>query len=358
MCAIIHLKAGVTMPITALENACYNNWHSFGIVVKKPGKLEIIKEVPKSGEIDPDDIQEILNKNKEFERFLHVRHNTAGATNLENTHPFDVYKAKGKGGREVVFMHNGTLYTYKSKMTTPDGRTIDDDTGPSDTKNFVDQVLIPYLGCADFGKGRGDIESPEMMTLLRQFWPGTGNRGLLISSDQTPLYLGDWKKITREGVDFLASNDDYFDACKRGPEFDRREKAEEEKKKAEAARFQAGNITTSRAVAPSAGRLHELKEFTFGKKHPFFDLSASMAHIVNDWDIYDRHSAVSLGCASVDELAELYKSEKDCLFVMDWIFTDYYNLYQDFLKLEDKHEKATKMIASLRQENVEERRAM
>lgn len=357
MCGIIHLKPGVMIPEEMLENLCWNNWHSYGLVTMKPKGMDIIRKVPESGEVDPYEVQDLLLKNKEFERFLHVRHNTAGATTLENTHPFDVYKDKK---REVVFMHNGTLYEYKSKTTNSLGTTIDDDTGPSDTKNFVDQILTPYLTAMDFGKGKGDIESYHAKRFINKFWP-TGNRGLLISSDQPAVFLGDWKKMTTDGVEWLASNDDYFDKLKRGPEFDRREKAAEEEKRAAAARFQAtarSNLTTNPAGNAASEQLRELKEFTFGKKHPFFDLSSSMVNLVNDWDIYDRASAVSLGCASVDELAQLYKSEKDCLFVMDWIFTDYYNLYQDHLKLEQKLNNATKLIATLKVKEVEEKRAM
>src|SRR5690242_17622380 len=145
MCKIVILKKGQMLPFDKLQNAVWNNWHSYGIVVKGPKKFDIFKKVADGddGEISADEIQDILAKNQEFDRFLHVRHNTAGATDEGNTHPMTVYRDKH---RQVEFMHNGTLYEYKSKKPSADGKSlVDDDSGPSDTRNFADEVLIPYL---------------------------------------------------------------------------------------------------------------------------------------------------------------------------------------------------------------------
>jgi hypothetical protein len=323
------------LPYEMLEAAVYNNWHSYGLVTRVGDKLDIKKSVPKSGEVDPKAVWKLLEDDVEYERFLHLRHNTAGATNDENCHPFDIYYSP-KTGRQVVFMHNGTLFGYKSKKITPDNREVDDDDGPSDTKNFVDRILIPYLSSIDFGNGHGDIEHPHIRELVRRFW-SVNNRGLLISSDQKPFYLDDWKELDDgDGGKFLASNDTYFKNVTRGPEFSRREL----RKKQMQGVIKAQKGSKTREVV-------SYSDFQKGNKHPFFDLSTSTAKVVNDWQMYDRTHATRLGFATVDELKELYAEEQDCLYVMDWVFTDYAKLYEEFGMMKEKHQKASAMIANL-----------
>lgn len=78
MCSIIYLKPNAMIPYEMLENAVYNNWHSYGLVTKVDGKLDIKKKVPESGEVDPKEVFKLLQDDIEYERFLHLRHNTAG----------------------------------------------------------------------------------------------------------------------------------------------------------------------------------------------------------------------------------------------------------------------------------------
>src|SRR5690606_17004863 len=108
----------------------------------------------------------------------------------------------------------------------------DDPDGPSDTKNFVDQVLIPYTASMDFGGGAGDIQNEHYKKLINKFWPASSNRGVLIASDNPAFFIDSWKEISDgDGDKFLASNDDYFDKVIRGPEHERRLVREEEEKK-------------------------------------------------------------------------------------------------------------------------------
>lgn len=331
MCVIIKLEGGQSIPMNMLENACYNNWHSYGLVTMVDDKMDIVKVVPESGEVDPEEVYDLLEANKEYRRYLHLRHNTAGATNLENTHPFDVYYDP-KTGRQRVFMHNGTMYSYKSKKTTDTGVTVDDDDGPSDTKNYVDEVLIPFLASVS-----GDIKTPIIRKALSNFWPTGDNRGVIISNDQGDLFTGTWKTIkpfeNDEDTWFTASNDLYFDRCKRGPEYDRRE---------EKAKLERQN-----SFQESASKCDTLKEFKISETHGFYELSDSMSDLLSDWDLYDREHAVNLGMATADELEELYKHKTDFITVFEWIASDYYTLYQQFLDIEEKHNKATKRIATL-----------
>ncbi len=343
MCVIIALKPNQKIPYAMLETACFNNWHSFGLVVKVDGKLDIIKEVPKSGEVDPKRVEKLLKDNEQYERFLHLRHNTAGATTMENTHPFEVFYDEKKG-EHVVFMHNGTFYQYKSKKVV-NGIETDDDSGPSDTKNFVDRILIPYVSAMDFGTGRGDISHPLFTQLIEKMWPSGSNRGLLISSKHPSVFIDKWEDVGPEGSKFKASNNDYFTSVKRGPEHSRREvRRKEQESKLEKGK-KGGTV-----IYP----VQDFRAFSTKSEHAFYSLSTSIVSILNDWDFYDRANCTSLGYASKEELEELHGSKDDCIAVMDWAFTDYAKLYEEYLELEDKHKRASNKIAEL----VEELRSL
>src|ERR1700751_2562549 len=120
MCNIIILKKD-QMPIkNEFVTMCQNNWHSYGLVTKFGDKIDINKKVPENGEVDPEELYKLLERDIEYERILHVRHNTAGATNLENCHPFNVYYDEANK-RNIVFMHNGTMYEFKSKKKSETG---------------------------------------------------------------------------------------------------------------------------------------------------------------------------------------------------------------------------------------------
>lgn len=66
--------------------------------------------------------------------------------------------------------------------------------------------------------------------------------------------------------------------------------------------------------------------------------------------MYDREGAVALGWATREELEDIYKHKSDCLYLMDWIFTDYAKLYEEHIQEQKKHDSATKIVASLKNE--------
>lgn len=363
MCNILWLKSG-QMPLEQEEfwNMCYNNWHSYGLSVRVDGRLDTKRVVPISGEIDPQEVWDALLRDRQYERFLHVRHTTAGLTNVENCHPFDVlYQDRvGKVPRDVKFMHNGTLYEYKSKKLseTGSGALVDDDSGPSDTQNYVNRVLIPYLTSIDVGDGKGDLSSPLIRDLLKRFWPLTGNRGILYSGDQSPILLGDWKKMkASDGSDIVSANDDYFSKVIRGPEHERREKKSAEERSMNP---KVSPIRTTTTGLPVRCDITPFSAFDFSykdKRDRMYELKTSFAHILGDWNVWDRDVAVTLGAATVDELVELYdKDKKGTIQLMDWIFSDYSNLYDEFLEIEEKHKKATDRIATITGELTELRK--
>lgn len=347
MCAILYLKK-TQMPLREqIDNAVYNNWHSYGLIVRIGEDLEVIKECPESGEVNPDDVWNLLEKYREYDRYLHLRHNTAGATSIENTHPFLVYD---DGDRKVWWMHNGTLYPFVSKKQETSNmgtvKLVDDPDGKSDTVNFAEQVITPLLEQLDGPNGKGDIKNPLLRKMIQANWTGS-NRGLLVSNKEGSLFIDQWKMIDSGQDKFLASNDEYFTTVKRGPEFARREESrkriEAERKALEEAKKGAQTGSTSREIV-------SIKDFTFDQKHGFYRLSESLCKVCLDWDIYEREGAIALGYATKDELKELYESETDCMFIMDWVFSDYATMYDEMLFLEDKHERASKMIATLKTE--------
>lgn len=355
MCNILALEPGQMIPYENLANMCYNNWHSYGLVVLKKGSskpdvkytMEITKVLPEE-EVNPDEVNNILQENIEHTRILHVRHNTAGATTYENTHPFDVYE--DETGRKVVFMHNGTLYEYKSKKWV-NNKLEDDNDGPSDTKNFVDKVLIPYTD-VDFGDGFGDIENDLFEGLVKKFWP-SGNRGILISNCQEPLLLGDWKNVSLGGTKVLTSNDDYFYSVKRGPESLRRlvREAQAKQKAKEAAQGVAEKTGSVGTPDHPYVLLKNITEYIRGK-HQAYRLVNDIKDIINDYNVWDRDCAAqSLPFMTYDEVKEFITGRpEEAARVVDWIFTDYGEMYSEMAELETKKSAGEKLIATLKQE--------
>lgn len=331
MCNIFLLNPGVMPTKSQVETCVYNNWHSMGALIRKDSGLEVIHHIPKSGELDPEMVYDLMLDNRDKQRVIHLRHTTAGATTLENCHPFKVYESKDQ---TIWFMHNGTLHTYK---TMENGKEVLD--GPSDTKNFADQILSPMLAAMK----NPDINDPLLQKIVNRFWMSS-NRGILISSKGDKPFLIDatanpWKTIKGEGEEqFLSANDDYFTTVKRGPELARREEA------AKAAKFREEN--SSREISKYAGHTP-----TTAKDHGFYKLSQSPCELLNDWEVYERSTAVGVGLFTLTELLEILEKDKDGFAVVaEWIFTDYALMYEELKSIQDKHDKATKLIATLQRE--------
>lgn len=331
MCNIFWLEPKQMPTKLQVYNAVYNNWHSMGAVIRHHGKhkdggdkLEVINHVPEKGEVDPKMVYELMGDNIDHQRIIHVRHNTAGKTDLSNCHPFKVFESKDD---EIYFMHNGTLYTYKEMVN---GVAVED--GPSDSLNFANKILIPL-----FEKLKNpDINNTLTQTIINKFWAGN-NRGILISRQSEKPVLIDlqanpWKKVPGDGgSEFISSNNDYFTEVKRGPEYTRREAAKkemEEKKR--------GNVV-------------KLSDFSKKERHGFHRLSTSPSAILNDWEFYDRPHAIAAGYLLRHELKDALKTDEEgFLDLVEWIFSDYAQLFQENEETEGKLGRATKIIASLK----------
>jgi len=329
MCSIVILEPGQMLNREHFDNMCYNNWHSYGLVTIVNGRLDIKRCVPESGEIDPQELWDLVEKDLDYQRIIHVRHNTAGKTDLDNCHPFDVLWSKK---RQVVFAHNGTMSLWKSKKEVEVWKLgnkvtelVDDDSGPSDSKNYVDKFLRPLLTSMDEGEGHGYYQSPLARTILYQTWP-LNNRGIIISNDQKPLLLGNWDKFKgydKDGqeVEIKVSNTDYFNMVKRGPEYTRRQ---ERQKKEE-----LKQVSTGKAIVPLAA-------IDFNETS--FDLGESAKNILDDPEIWERDSAVNVAFLTQEELEEIYSDKNTCLNLMNWIFCDYHSMHMDQEALEDLYD--------------------
>ena len=238
MCVIFHFAAGAMMPKEAFTNAVHNNPDGWGLILKDGnGKLQVLRDCPEGGN-DPEVLWKLIETNKDIERFLHVRHSTKGAINVENTHPFPVFSSND---RDVYFMHNGTLPNFGSTGYTVyshnnnygrvnNGEKVE---GKSDTLDFCEKILVPALQYVVGENGRADYHNKMFQELILQKNWGGNSKGLFISNDLNPYYHGNgWELFDKEDTENVVwvSNKDYFKAVTRGPFFERQ--------KAEAARFQ------------------------------------------------------------------------------------------------------------------------
>ena len=204
MCVIIHLKPKCSIPDFNLENAVRNNPHGFGIIAATPKGLRVEHHVDPKNETEPDQVKKVLKKYFNYDRYLHLRYNTRGDTSLSNAHPFKVYETTKNN---VWLMHNGTITGF-GEITK----------GDSDTKAFVDEVVSPLVERLKFRNGFIDVNDP-LLTMLIEKYVGGGNRVMLINSDNKPNFIGRWTEMVIKGqeeIEFLASNDTYFNEVVRG----------------------------------------------------------------------------------------------------------------------------------------------
>lgn len=315
MCVIIKLKPNQDIPYTDFANATYNNPHGYGVVVRDSGRMQVFKDCPEGGN-DPEVIYKILQDNKDLERIVHLRWNTAGETSLDNTQPFDVLSSKALG--DFVFMHNGTLNSYKPTQSNGVNyvsyNNIPNDTR-SDTKCFVEEFLTPLLA-----SWKGDVEDPFFKKVIQGHWE-TSSKGLLISSKGLTLDLGSWCTL-KDGdeKDIQVSNLQYFNTVTRGPEKERldiekKRKEEEEQKKRSEGLQKAGT-----SVVVTGTR--------FGRHTPEFNSpnAITFKDVFEDVDLYDPEGIAALDSLTVAEIKSLYDDEDTMMAMFAYVVREFKDL--------------------------------
>lgn len=369
MCVICVLPKGVVLPYNKLENAVFNNPHGYGIVLKDNNRLEVKKKYYPEG-TDPEEIAKILEDNKDIERILHVRWKTEGGLGLDNTQPFSVYYSEGKKLIHREFMHNGTLYEYKSHSSYGQERMgygyaqIPDPDAPSDSRNFAEKVLRPLFLNYSGPESKADISDPFFQKVVEKFWGSGTNRGIIIANDQDNFIINRsaWSVIKTETGDVLASNDSYFDKLERGYEFEKREKAKREAERIarEAAQSTGTNVVPFGRQAASRSShdwpMSKLSDVSFTKRK---EITKDITDFFNDMDLYNEDEGyASLAALTADEIEDLcYTDPKQMAAFVLMLTSTLENYYKSAKSAIQAKDKATKLVATLKQQLAEKEAA-
>lgn len=298
MCVIIQLAPNASIKKEHLFNAAANNWHGYGLIIKRGNTLEVVKKFDDKGN-DPEEIWDLLEDNKQYDRVLHVRYNTRGTSDIDNTQPFNVMKVEG--GREIWFAHNGTLHSYGGGQNT----------GKSDTLDFAESVLTGLLEHWSGEHGLGDYTDPMFMKVISKFW-SPNSKGLLFSNDLAPLRFGDgWSSYVHTGEsegDVWVSNKEYFDKITRGPIFQRMEterKAKEAEERAAAQEIIPFGGVSSSDRSGSQPPLHTWSGNT--AKDP--RIIKAVNDVIDTWQLEEAEEVALLSNVSFDEWMDVIENQ-------------------------------------------------
>jgi hypothetical protein len=154
MCLIIQRQPSFEIPYKKFETAILNNPDGYGLSFPGDKGLQVLRSKDKA---DPEKMYKLINEELIDKHLLiHLRFNTAGDTNLRNTHPFPVLE-RNTDGIDLRMAHNGTLYKYKNKAHK----------GESDTRCFVREFIRPLFKRLIKGMDTVDIlKDPFVKELL------------------------------------------------------------------------------------------------------------------------------------------------------------------------------------------------
>ena len=155
MCVIIKREPKILIPEDKIISACHVNPDGYGFSIVDRDRLETIKIHNAKGN-DSTEILKRLEDAKDHLVYLHLRYTTAGKTNEENCHPFEVFKGDNF---EVQFMHNGTLSKFAKGVTD----------NHSDTWHFNEEILKPMIRAFYEVDGAGVLLNPVVAKILAEF---------------------------------------------------------------------------------------------------------------------------------------------------------------------------------------------
>lgn len=345
MCVIINMKPNTILDKEAWDTAVANNEHGFGMLVRIPqknklDKLELIKEFNANGN-DPDDLFKIVQKYQEYERWIHLRYKTVGGLTSDNVQPFQVFS--DNDGRVAYFMHNGTLFDFKSH-TWMNGYEIDG--VESDSSRFAREIIQDALPNIVGPNGIGDYACSFYANYVESIWKKQGpatNRGVIISNYAPTLILNDkgWtmfynsEKNENGGYDeFKVSNDDYFQDLKRGKRFE-----EEKKKREEEARKKREEESAQRALTfqPGSGERPKEELIKYRINSSVYSTIPNLADIFGDPDIFDGDdlNAYYLAAVTDEEWERVFKAGefKTCAYIMSRVCEEMYDVANELFEL-------------------------
>lgn len=172
MCVIIVREPGIEIDPDKLRSACQVNPHGYGVSVIDRGKIETIKNLNEKGN-NPDELIKIFEDAKDQKIIAHLRYMTKGVKNLENCHPFPLYK---EGDFEALFMHNGTI-----------GQFGDNDR--SDSRHFAEEILGPMTRAFYGIEGANVFNNKTYKEVMEKYRPG-GSIFTVYDSEGNVLSLG------------------------------------------------------------------------------------------------------------------------------------------------------------------------
>lgn len=290
MCVIFTLSPGARFPKDKFFNAVYNNWHSWGLVLKDGnGRTQLLRDCPETGENDPELIYKLLEDNIDITRYLHLRHTTKGSTSLENTQPFIPYSSSS---REVYFFHNGTLPSFGEYGSS----------GKSDTLDFCEKILIPAFTNIEAGNGRGDYHNEFFLKQIFDKNFSSTSTGLFVSNDLPALRIGHgWSKWKQDedAPEIWVSNTSYFDSVSRGPEHERRKEAERKERES---RFQETFTKT-----PQGEKKEKIREFNKAALYSDPEVVQVIREIWKDADLETPEGYAKLAFATEQEFSDYAK---------------------------------------------------
>lgn len=172
MCVIIVREPGIQIDPEKLRSACQVNPHGYGVSVIDRGKIETIKNFSTEGN-NPDELIKIFEDAKDQKVIAHLRFMTKGVKNLDNCHPFPLYK---EGDFEALFMHNGTIGQFG-------------DNGRSDSRHFAEEILAPMTRAFYGIEGANVFNNKTYKEVMEKYRPG-GSIFTVYDSEGNVLSLG------------------------------------------------------------------------------------------------------------------------------------------------------------------------
>lgn len=188
MCLIIVRNPGIEIDPDKLRSACLVNPDGFGVSVIDRGKIETIKQFTGKGN-DANELIRIFNEAKDQKVIAHLRFTTKGKANLDNCHPFPLYK---EGEYEAMFMHNGTISLFGDEER-------------SDSRHFAEDILGPMTRAFYGVDGASVFENKTYREVIEKYRPG-GSIFTLYDSEGNVFSMG--KGVEHEG--WWSSNDYSF----------------------------------------------------------------------------------------------------------------------------------------------------